>query len=131
MPLDCEYKDRGYGDYFEPGDDFEILATRRAKRCVSCDTKLVPGSTVLRFRRYRTTNTWVEVNIFGEDGEVPLAAAFHCEPCGGLFFALAEDRKYCVVPNEDMRELAREANAIDRAAQGAAKALRSALNGDA
>lgn len=113
MPLTCDYND-DCDWYFDLPTDFEPLATKRARRCASCRARIGVGDTALAFQRWRPPQAFVEEKIYGDGGEVPLATKYLCEPCGGLFFALTEDRGYCVSPNEDMRELAREAGAIDR-----------------
>ena len=88
--------------------DYSTLDTKTRKRCSSCGTMIKIGATVAKFPRFRVPATDVEVSIYGEDGEIPLAPHYHCEPCADLFFSLAELGFECIASTENMRELVRE-----------------------
>lgn len=59
------------------------------------------------FYRYKIPDHKIEISIYGEDGEVPMASWYMCERCGDLFFSLNE-LGYCIDIREDMRDLVRE-----------------------
>ena len=99
--------------FYIAGEDFAPLATKRRKRCSSCNALIDVGADALAFNCWRSPTTDIEEDIYGE--EVPLATKYHCEECGGLFMALSE-RGYCIDPCENMRELAREHGQIEHEA---------------
>lgn len=111
MGLSCECD----GDWEpEPGDkycdgmiDYKPMASGRRKRCCSCKELINTGELVLEFQRVKVPDTDVEVKIYGEEGEIPIASIFMCETCGDLYLSL-EELGYCNDPNEDQRELAKE-----------------------
>lgn len=107
MSLSCSCGGE-YDWYYDPPSDFTVLSTKRARKCCSCGTRLPVGTTVLKFRRWRSPTDDIEERIHGE--EVALAPWVMCEPCGGLFLALNE-LGYCIpIDEEPMRELVREHN---------------------
>ena len=106
MPLVCECSD-DYDRYYRQPADFSVLATKRRKRCISCRVLIDIGSVVLYFERVRVTLSEIEERIYGEDAEIDLAAQYHCESCGDLFYSLA-DLGFCVDIEENMRDLVRE-----------------------
>lgn len=114
MPLTC-YCEGDADWYFVAAEDFAPLATKRRQRCRSCGALINIGADCLRFTRTREPRTDIEESIYGDGDTVPLADYYNCEVCGGLFMALSE-RGYCVAPNEDMRELAREHGQLEREA---------------
>jgi len=99
--------------WYAPAEREEKLATRRSRRCCSCRKLLRPGETVLRFIRWRAPRDWVEEAIYGEDGEIRLADWYMCEECAGLYWAL-EERGFCHIDIENIREEARDASERDR-----------------
>jgi len=44
----------------------------------------------------------VEINIYGEDGEIPMASWFMCESCGDIYFSISE-LGFCVSLDESMQ----------------------------
>ena len=52
--------------------------------------------------------TDIELSIYGEDGEIPLAPFYFCEICADLYFSLFELGFECLGPGEDMREMVKE-----------------------
>lgn len=117
MSLSC-YCDVDDADwYYEAGDNFSLLDTKRSRKCCSCGAKLTPGSEVLRFMRYRhAAYDSIEEKIFGEGNEIYLADWFMCETCGGLYMALNELGFCCDLGHDDMRELAKEYGQMQREA---------------
>ena len=103
----CDYGDGDFQWYWEAPDDYSTLDTKRYRRCKSCGEIIRPGDTVARFVRYRYTNDAVEINIYGEDGQIPLASWYHCEDCADQFFNLHE-LGFCFQVDENMRDLVRE-----------------------
>ena len=99
----------------EPGDwyydavptDFTTYQVARRKRCCSCKELISINEPALKFTRVRVPKHDVEVEIYGECGEIPIADHWLCERCGGLYLSLSE-LGYCVNPQEDMRELVAE-----------------------
>lgn len=87
--------------------DFTKLATKRNRKCCSCGEQINIGDACAEARRFKIPDSDVERRIYGDEGEIPLASAFMCEECAGLFFSL-EDLGFCVQPWEDQRELVKE-----------------------
>lgn len=107
LSCSCDY------DY-EPGDvifcspkDFSTYTHPRGTHCSSCHTPIRNGDTVAEFRRYKLPYTFVEINIYDEDGEVPRASHYHCERCAGLYFSL-EDLGFCIHCDSNMLELVKD-----------------------
>ncbi len=89
-----------------PGD-YTTLDTKRRQRCCSCRKLIEIDTVVLAFPRYKDPDTDIELDIYGEGGEIPRATKYMCESCADLFFSL-EDLKFCGQPWEDQRELVKE-----------------------
>lgn len=110
MSLSCSCADwdpePGDIGWYEPSD-FSTYSGRRAKKCISCGARIAPGDTVGKWRRMKIPKNDVQIAIYGEEGEIPLASHFHCEVCAGLHFSLA-DLGYCSDPYEDQRQRVRE-----------------------
>lgn len=109
MPLSCSCD---YGDDFSwmysPPNDYSTLATKRRKRCSSCNKLIDIGAVCAKFIRSRAPISDVEVSIYGEDGEIDLADMHLCEECADMWFSLYELGFQCVAPDEDMRDLCRQ-----------------------
>lgn len=106
MSLSCSCEYDGDGWYYLDPDDFATLATKRAKRCCSCGSRIAVGNECVRFERYRPPATDIEQRIQGDD--VPMADKFMCEECGGLYFSLTE-LGFCVtLCSDDMRVLVKQ-----------------------
>lgn len=95
--------------WYEIPDDYSVLDTKRRQRCAAtgCGCLIDVGATVAKFRRRKVPETDVEVRIYGEDGEIPLADWYLCEECADLWFSLYELGFECVGPN-DVRNDAKE-----------------------
>jgi hypothetical protein len=89
------------------GSDFEPLETKKRKRCKSCKELIDIGSFCVRFDVYKIPEYEVEINIYGEDGEMPMADIYFCETCGEIYHNL-ESVGFCVLPWDDMREMLRD-----------------------
>ena len=97
------------GDWYWCGivGDYKPLNTKRRKRCCSCEKLIDLGSLVIEHGRVRTPKDDVEINIYGDDGSIPLASSWMCEKCSDHFFSL-EALGYCVDPKENMEGLLTE-----------------------
>lgn len=109
MPLICGC----YDD--EPGmlrsychGDFEPLQTSRRKRCQSCKELIDIGAFSVRFGIIKVPEYEIEINMYGEDGEVPMADRYLCEECGEIYLNLLSVGFKCIFPSENMRELLKE-----------------------
>ena len=94
--------DPGQKGYYYP-EDFEKLKTSRRKRCKSCGKLIDIGSFVVSFNWFKSPEHEVEVNIYGEDGEIPVAPTYFCETCGEIYLNLM-DIGYCIQYDDDMRD---------------------------
>lgn len=116
MSLSCYCESDDADWYYDGPDDFEILNTKRSRKCCSCKKQIKPGDTVIRFHRWRSPSdrcNFIEESIYGE--EVPLAPWFMCETCGGLFLAIHEAGMCCDI-EENMAEQIKEYRDAERAA---------------
>lgn len=110
MPLSC-----GCDNEYEPGtkvvyygEDFEPLQASRRKRCQSCNALIDIGALAVQFQRFKVPDSEIEVNIYGEDGEIPLAPHYVCEKCGEIYLNLLDLGFECITPYENMRDLLKE-----------------------
>lgn len=108
----------------EPGDwywngvrGYAPLPFKRRRRCCSCGDRIEIGALAVEHTRVKIPDDDVEVSIYGEDGEVPLASDWMCEKCGDLYFSLS-DLGYCVNPQDNMHEVLREYVFLARTNQG-------------
>lgn len=117
MSISCSCSEGEYepGDtvYYSPVDYATFPQRRRRVRCRSCNTLISPGDTVAEWKRFKIPDSDVEVRIYGEDGEVPMASWWMCETCADLAFSIQE-LGFCVSPFGNMLEDAKEAGAMMR-----------------
>ncbi|MGE4297017.1 MAG: hypothetical protein AB7E47_03220 [Desulfovibrionaceae bacterium] len=66
-----EWDEDGWA-FFYP-EDLEPFDGARRKRCSSCKALIDKGSDALKFRRIRYPRSEVEIRIYGEDRELPIA----------------------------------------------------------
>jgi predicted RNA-binding Zn-ribbon protein involved in translation (DUF1610 family) len=92
--------------YYHPSD-FTPLKTSKRKRCKSCGVLINIGDDCLKFDRMRSPASEVEINIYGEYGEVWLASHYQCEDCGCLYMAL-DELGFCLSPDDNMAEMLEE-----------------------
>ena len=107
---DCDVDwDPDPGDWYWYGEarDYAPLPFKRSKTCCSCNEKIKPGELSVEHRKRKVPEHEVEYNIYGEDGEIPIASDWMCESCGDLWFSITE-LGYCMSPRDDMRELVKE-----------------------
>jgi len=109
MGLSCSCNEwDGEGAAWIPDDDYSIMPVRQKRcRCESCGNQINNWSIVLKFFRLRNPVSYVEENIYGEDGEVWLAPWYLCEECADLYFSL-DELGYCANPYDSMHELVME-----------------------
>lgn len=88
-------------------DDYEPLSANRRQRCMSCNELIDLGAIAAKVPRVRIPESAIECRIYGEDGEIPVAAKWMCERCADIYFSL-EELGYCPNPYDDMRELTRD-----------------------
>ena len=73
MSLSCSCGDYdGSSWYYEYGNDFTKLQTKRSRKCCSCGEKIKPGDDCMKFDRHKSPDSDIEERIYGD--EVPLAA---------------------------------------------------------
>ena len=105
MPLSCscdEWDGDGVG-WIVP-NDFSELKTKKARRCKSCRALIKPNSQVLEFKRIRYPNSEIELKIYSEYTELPMASWYLCGDCGEMFMNF-DDLGFCVNPDENMKDL--------------------------
>lgn len=111
MSLSCSCDYDGYYDWYcIAPDDYEILSTKRRRRCSSCKTLIDIGAICTNWPRSREARDDVEIAIYGE-GDIEsiwLADYWMCETCSDLYFSLDELGFKCISPSENMRALVKE-----------------------
>lgn len=96
MPLTCgcdEYQDLEPGQImWELGDSFEVLKTKRGRRCCEPECKRIikPGELVTIHERWKVPEGDYEVARFGEDYQIPRSPKFLCERCSDMWFNLVD-----------------------------------------
>jgi hypothetical protein len=101
--------------YPEPGDwfwnnaptEYKFLPFKKRRKCCSCGELIEVNALAVEHTRVRVPDTDIELRIYGEEGEIPIASDWMCEKCGDLYFSLAEIG-YCISPRDSMRELVQE-----------------------
>lgn len=103
----CQYNDDAEW-WYDLGEDFEPLKTKRSRRCLSCKEKIPVGSDVVVVKIWRRTESDYEISRFGEHEFIYFADKFLCERCGGIYYSLV-DLGFCVDPYEQsMLDLLKE-----------------------
>ncbi len=110
LSCDCSY-DIDFDWYYGDASDYHELDTTTRKRCKSCNDLIDIKALCISFERWRPPRGDIEIRIYGEDGEVPLATHYMCEECADLYFSLLE-LGYCVPINEPMKDLVAEHNSM-------------------
>lgn len=105
MGLSCDcYVDAEW--FYEGPDDYEVLSTKRGRRCCSCNKLIKVGEIVTKHTCWRSPTPFsIEESIYGD--EVPMAPKYHCEECADIEFSLLE-LGFCIVLGDEMRELSRQ-----------------------
>lgn len=114
MGLSFDY-DRDWHDserFFYPPDNYSILATKRRRRCCSCNYLIDVGSEVLKFERGRFIRSDIEENIYGHLELVPLASWYMCKECGDLYYYL-DGLGFCFYLPESMKSLVQKYRDMD------------------
>ena len=112
MSLSCSCDSDGdYAWFYSTPNDYTTLQTKRRRRCKSCNELIAIGSICTKFEIHRPPQSEVEERIYCGD-DVPLAPMFHCEECADMFFNLNELGFKCISPDEDVRQLVKEYQAV-------------------
>lgn len=123
MGLTCECgdfsPDPGQWYWNEAATDYKVYPFKRRRKCCSCGETIELSALCTEHKRVKVPESDVECNIYGDDGEVPLASDWMCERCSDLYLSL-ESLGYCVSPRDDMRELVKE-YAMEHNSQNEAK----------
>jgi hypothetical protein len=91
MSLSCDLdSDHDGADWWwhQPQDEAP-LATKRSRKCCSCEQKVGVGDTARKIRRCRPPTEFEETRGIACD-EVPLADWYLCETCGDLADSISE-----------------------------------------
>lgn len=103
----CDYEaEPGMVCWYGP-KDYAPLATKRSRKCCSCEARIAVGDLCCEVPRVKIPETEIECRIFGEEGEIPVSPKYMCERCADLAHSL-DELGYCPQPWEDQRELVRE-----------------------
>jgi hypothetical protein len=121
MPLSCSCEEPDEAEFYwtESSDYSAMPVLNRRKRCTAagCGKLINAGETVLMFERSRYPVSDIEERIYGDGYDaVPLAERYLCETCADLYLSLRELR-FCVSPDENIRELVREYAAMQEEAR--------------
>ncbi len=103
LSCSCDYEPEPGMKCWQTGKDFSKMPLlSRRKRCCSCKKLLEPGSDVVKIERNKIPDTDVEVRIYGEDGEIPLAPWYLCAKCGEIYLTLVEIGYECIYPPDTL-----------------------------
>lgn len=108
LSCECDWDDPDW--WYDDSRPVEPLATKRSRRCVSCNDRIKVGDDCKEFTRWRHARyDTIEERIYGEGGEVPMASWYLCDRCAGLYESL-DDLGFCGLLGEkhDLRETCRE-----------------------
>ncbi len=98
----CDFDGESWVD---PAEDFAPLETKRSRKCVSCENRIVVGELSLHFFSYRAPRCEYEDRRFG-DG-VRTADLYMCERCGEIYLNLSA-AGLCISVGRDMEEALQE-----------------------
>lgn len=107
LSCSCDFElEPGIKRWIADEDFSKMPLLSRRKKCCSCNNLLEPGSEVVKITRNKVPETDVEIKIYGEDGEIPLATWYLCEKCGEIYLTLTEIGYKCIYPPDtlDARE---------------------------
>lgn len=108
MSLSCSCPDNDDAPwFFWPAEDFLLLETKRRKRCISCNKLIDLNSHCLIFPRFRYPQNDIELKIYNEDSELPLASYYMCEACGEQYLNL-DAVGFCIDITDNMFDLLEE-----------------------
>ncbi len=108
MSLSCTCDFNGDGWWYIPPDNYSELKTKKRQRCCSCKELIDKSALCGVFERYRLAKTDIEINIYGEEGDVRLANRYMCETCLDLYYSL-DALGFCIYLNGDsMQSLVKE-----------------------
>ena len=113
LRCDCDFDDDPAW-WYEPCADVKPLATKRARRCCSCKDRIAVGDDCKAFPRWRNPNPGsIAEQIYGEDGEEPLATWYLCDRCAGLYESL-DSLGFCGMLGDNLVETCREYGQMQR-----------------
>lgn len=116
MSLSCSCPDfDGDGWWYETPEEYAPLATKRARKCCSCKSRIEVGDLSMKFIRFcNPCDDSVSYRIHGY--EMQLASWFMCEGCADQYLNLTE-LGFCITLGADnMMDLIREYAAMNRRA---------------
>lgn len=102
LSCSCDFDPGDYTWFWLDHSNFKPFDRKRRKRCCSCHELIQIGEDSIEFYRYRECRSDIDERIYGD--MVPLANAFMCEECSGLYLALDELGYGCLdisVPMKD------------------------------
>jgi len=85
-------------------ENYTNLNTKKRQRCMSCNTLIEVGAICSVVKRFKIPATEIELKIYTEEGEIPLADKYFCEECSDICFSL-DDLGFCINPHDNMHEL--------------------------
>jgi len=103
--LTCSCGDDDYDWWYWGNQPIAPLATKRSRRCKSCEERIAVGDDCRPFARWHRPNNDLEERIY--DDEVPMATWYLCDRCAGLYESLS-NLGFCDLLGQDMRALCRE-----------------------
>ncbi len=87
--------------WHQPSDEAP-LATKRSRKCVSCDAKIKVGDTARKIQRARPPTEFEEMRGIACD-EVPMSNWYLCETCGDLADSISE-LGFCYDLSESLKD---------------------------
>ena len=100
--LSCSCPDDAPDYWYEFSDYQTMPVLPRRKRCMSCKEFIEPGDCVVKAHRRRAPRDNIEVEIYGEEGELILPSWHYCESCADVILTLVEPAEagglgYCTI----------------------------------
>ena len=108
MSLSCSCSEwDGDGWWYETPEEYAPLATKRARKCCSCEARIAVGDLSMRFPRFcNTDEDSVSYRINGDT--MQLATWYMCEGCADQYLNLTA-LGFCITLGADnMMDLIRE-----------------------
>lgn len=90
LTCDCDFDDPEW--FYDDTKEVAPLATKRMRRCCSCNARIAVGDDCRLFVRWRYVSDYrdsdVLVRIYGVSGEFTLPTWYLCDRCSGLYESL-------------------------------------------